>query len=327
MLDRATALVRDIEAIPVVLDRMAAADGLQDVLRDQIGGASWTPRRIVLTGLGSSRFAAIDVETELRALGIDVAVEPASTDRPIEPSAETLLVAISSSGRTAEVVAAVERHRSVSRVLAVTRDATSRLAGAAHSVAVLPLEVEESGLATTTYVATIAVLQYLVAALGGATAPGPTLAEAAADARSILSTRDAWLPPALEIMREVEALTVLAPWSERGTAEQIALLFREAPRRSADVAETAEWLHTGIYTALPGCVAIVIAGSPADDEVARTIADRSGQVIAIGRDRGTAGTQPRAAAAVIPGGSPVGRFVGPALLAAELWRAMPGLLG
>ncbi len=338
MVDRATALVHDIEAIPLVLDDMAAADGLQNALRAGIGGASWTPRRVVLTGLGSSRFAALDIEADLRALDIDEAVEPASTDRPIAPSADTLLVAISSSGRTPEVVAAAERHSGASRVLAVTRDASSRLAGTADFVAVLPVEAEESGVATTTYVATMAVLRYLVAALGEASSPASLLAEAAEDARSILATRDTWLPPALSILREVEALTVMAAWSERGAAEQIALLFREAPRRSADVAETAEWLHTGVYTALPGSLALVIAGSPADSEVAQTIVGRTGQVIVIGggadtvkgpdallggqvrSGAGTAHASP--AAAVIPGRSPIGRFVGPALLAAELWRTL-----
>lgn len=329
MQDRAEALVRDIEAVPGVLDQMAADDGLEHALLHGIG-ASWAPRRVVLTGLGSSRYAALDIEAELRALDIEVMVETASTDRPIEPSADTLLVAISSSGRTSEVVGAAERHRGVSRVLAVTRDATSRLAGAADFVAALPVEAEESGVATTTYVATMGLLRHLVAALGGTASAASGLADAAADGRSILATRDAWLPPALAIVREVEALTVLAPWSERGTAEQVALLFREAPRRSADVTETAEWLHTGIYTALPGCVALVIAGSPADQEVAATIVGRSGRVIAIGGregDVGAPGALRWAAAAAIPSSSPIARVVGPALLAAELWRAMPGPLG
>ena len=324
MLDRAAALVRDIEAIPGVLDFIAAADGLQNTIRDGIGGTSWLPRRVVLTGLGSSRFAALDVEADLRALGGEVIVEHASTDRPVQPSTDCLFVAISSSGRTAEVVAAAERHRGLSRVLAVTRDATSRLAGAADSVVVLPAEAEESGVATTTYVATVAVLRYLVAVLGTLASPASALAEAAADARVVLATRDAWLPGALALVREVEALSVLAPWSERGAAEQVALLFREAPRRSADVAETAEWLHTGVYTALPGSVVLVVAGSPADGEVARTIDGRSGRIIVIGGD-GSAPPWP--AAAVIPAGSPIVRIVGPALVAAALWRAMPGPLG
>ena len=324
MLDRALALVNDIEAIPGVLDCMVAADGLQGTLRDGIGGASWTPRHIVLTGLGSSRFAALDVEADLRALGLEVVVEHASTDRPVEPSADCLLVAISSSGRTTEVVAAAERHRGASRVLAITRDASSPLAGAADSVAVLPIEAEASGVATTTYVATIAVLRYLLAAVAGVGSPASSLARAAAEARAVLASRDAWLPAALGVVREVESLTILGPWSARGVAEQLALLFREAPRRSADVFETAEWLHTGIYIALPGSVVLVIAGSPADAEVARTIAGRSGQVIAVGSSADSLSLQ---AAGVIPAAGGAARIVGPALLAAELWRAMPGPLG
>lgn len=322
MPDRAAALVRDIEAIPGVLDRMAGLD-LRASFRDLVGG-TWRPRRVVLTGLGSSRFAALDVEADLLAFGINVTVEPASTDRPAEPSADCLCVAISSSGRTPEAVVAAERHLGVSRVLAVTRDAKSPLAATADSVTILPVEAEESGVATTTYVATLAVLRGLVAAITEAESPDPSLARAAADAQAVLASRDAWLLAAQDILSGVESLTVLAPWSERGAAEQIALLFREAPRRSADVAETAEWLHTGIYTALPGSVVLVLVGSPADEEAARTIVGRSGQVLAIGGV--TASLLPHVAA-VIPSTSGPARILGPALVAAELWRAMPGPLG
>ena len=322
MTDRVTALVRDIEAIPDVYQQLAD-DGaaLNLAIREVIGRPDRTLRRLVLTGLGSSRFAAVEVEHRLRGGGLEVVVEPATTNAAVVGGPDSLCVAISSSGRTREVIAAAERHRAIGRVLAITRDPASPLAHAAHAVAVLPVPAEESGIATTTYAATLAALLHLASALGASPAPAAELAAAAGRARAVLSSREQWLPPALEVVRGIEAVSVLAPWSERGHAEQVALLLREAPRRSAEVGETGEWLHVGIYTALPGSVALVLGGSPAGEEVARTFVDRRGRVIAVHGDGPGA---PWPAAAVIPSPSRLTHVVGPALLAAELWRSLTG---
>lgn len=324
MTDRVAALVRDIEAIPDIYERLAGGEHLAHAVRAVLGGPRGLPRRVLLTGLGSSRFAALHVETRLRAAGIDSVVVPASTDIPVEPAADRLCVAISSSGRTAEVVAAARRHREAGAVLAITLDAGSPLAGAAHATAVLPVAAEESGIATTTYAATLAALVHLASALGapgGPMSPEEEILSGARAARAVLASRDSWLPEALAVVRCAEAISVLGPWSERGQAEQVALLFREGPRRSADVFETAEWLHVGVYTALPGTVVLLLAGSPADAEVARTIAGRSGQAIAV---HGPGADVSWPAAAVVPSPAGLGRFVGPALLAAELWRLHAG---
>lgn len=321
MSDRAAAFARDVAAIPEVYERLADGGGVAPAIRDVLGRSPRRPQRIVLTGLGSSRFAALAVEGRLRAGGAEVVIEPATADVPVDPRAGSVCIAISSSGRTPEVVAAAERHRGTCPVLAVTRDGASPLAGAADAVALLGVDAEESGIATTSYAATLAVLLHLTAALGRAVAPQQELAEAARAAREAIASRGAWLPPALVALRGVESVWVLAPWSERGQAEQVALLFREGPRRSAEVAETAEWLHTGLYTALPGSAALVLTGSPADDEVQRTIEGRSGRVLAV-HEHGNAGSWPVAAS--IPGPAGLARIVAPALLAAELWQALTG---
>jgi glutamine---fructose-6-phosphate transaminase (isomerizing) len=328
MIDRVAALVQDIEAIPGVYERLAGGDWIRPALGAVLDRAPDQPPRIVLTGLGSSRYAALDVEARLRAAGVETVVEPASSDVPVEAGAGRVTIAISSSGRTAETIEAARRHRERGAVLAITRDAGSPLAEAADAVAVLPVPAEESGVATTTYAATLAVLVHLAAALGARgpfASPEEEILAGARAARAALDSRAGWLPDALATARSAEAITVLAPWSERGQAEQVGLLLREGPRCSAEVFETAEWLHVGIYTALPGTVTLVLAGSPADAEVARTIAGRSGRVIAVGdRSGDAAASHSLAPAATIPSPAGLGRFVGPALLAAELWRLRSG---
>ena len=56
----------------------------------------------------------------------------------------------------------------------------------------------------------------------------------------------------------------------------MALMLREGPRLRAAAHETADWLHTGIYTALPGYRALLLSGSPADPEIERVVARRGG---------------------------------------------------
>ena len=315
--DRIAALVRDIEGIPDTLDRLGDATTV-DAVRASIAAALRgfeRPSRVVMTGLGSSRFAALQAEAALAEAGVDATTLPASSAEQMEPVAGALTVAISNGGRTPETVAAVARAREAGPVIAITRDAGSPLAAAAGAVLALPIEAEESGVAITSFVATIGLLQHLAAELGPAR--GPETAKSAADARAILATRGAWLAAALEAPGIEEEVAVLAPWSLRGIAEQAALLLREGPRRSATTFETAEWLHTGVYTALPGGVVLLFAGSPADEEVDETVRSRGGRVLRLPIGGGS--LVPRAPD---PGTQALAGIAAPALLAAELWRTI-----
>ena len=111
--------------------------------------------------MGSSRYAALLVASELRAAGTSAWVEYASTGAPTAPAADLVFVAISASGRTAEVVAAARRHRGQSLVVAVTNDPESALASEADHVLPLLAGSEGSGIATRTFRATVAVLAML----------------------------------------------------------------------------------------------------------------------------------------------------------------------
>ena len=61
-------------------------------------------------------------------------------------------------------------------------------------------------------------------------------------------------------------------------------MLREAPRLPAHAWETADWLHTAVYLALPGHRAVLFPGSPADAEVIDTIRRRGGEVIVLEED-------------------------------------------
>ena len=137
--DRAETLREDILAGPdelaAVLDRHARA--VAALPAEVFEHPRWR-----LIGMGSSRFAALDAAARLRAAGLDAAAELASASSPSEPRAGTVAVLISNSGSTPEVLAAAERHRAGSFVIALTGDPSAPLAS--HADAVMPLVAERA---------------------------------------------------------------------------------------------------------------------------------------------------------------------------------------
>jgi fructoselysine-6-P-deglycase FrlB-like protein len=240
-------------------------------------------RRLVFTGLGSSRSAALIAASALRARGETAWVEIASTSTPTPPADDLVLVAISASGRTREVIDAAERHRGTSLVVAVTNDPASRLASVADAVIPLEAGVEASGIACRTFRATIAALAMLT------DVAGPDDLRPAVDALAARhATRDGWVAPFVDALDGAPVIDVLADASLLGLAEQAALMLREAPRLPAHAWDTGEWLHVGVYLAFGGHRALLYPGAAADAEVVETVTRRGGTVLPIEASGGIA---------------------------------------
>lgn len=328
--DRSAALLDDVVAAPAelaaVLRRQRAA--IRDVQLGALARPTWR-----LVGMGSSRFAALEAAIRLRETGHDAYAEVASASTFSPGSHDTLLVAISASGSTPEVLSAVERHRGMSFVLGLTANADSPLAR--HADALVPLmadRAEVSGLASLTYRATVAAL----AALTGVGEPDED--HAALDAsvtalQDLVEGRHAWLTDAADLVDGARGVHVLGDGVRRGTLEQAALTLRQGPRLPAMPFDTGDWLHIGVHTLLPGDPVLLYGGAPADDEALRTIHRRGGRVVAVGPVR----SEEAAADVAIPlpqaavENRLIRSIVEPAvaeLLAAELWgRAGAETLG
>jgi fructoselysine-6-P-deglycase FrlB-like protein len=273
--------------------------------------------RIAFTGLGSSRFAALIVASALRARGKAAWVEYASTRSPTAPADDLALVAISASGRTPEVLASAKRHKGTSLVVAVTNDPTSRLAETSDVVIPLHAGIEHSGIAWRSFRATIAAL----ALLTGMATP--------ADLRAVLGSiaalqvvgdegsRPTPFARWSDALEGVPAIDVLADSSLLGMAEQAALMLREAPRSAATAYDTGDWLHTGVYLAVPGHRVLLYPGADADREVVQTVRRRGGEVVAAEPDASDARSGE-------PDRDPVRRAIVDSLLAERLavalWR-------
>ena len=98
-------------------------------------------------------------------------------------------------------------------------------------------------------------------------------------------------------------------------------MFREGPRLHASAHEAVDWLHSAVYTALPGYRALLLPGTSDAGRLAGVIAARGGATVAVGAREEHATIQ-----VPLPGGAPT-RFLTPAVadvLAAELWSRASG---
>lgn len=266
------------DRLAVTLDSYAAADGPLSELSK--GPAV---ERVVLIGMGSSRFAALSAATLLASRGVAVSVEYASTARPQPPARGTVAVGISASGETAETVAALERHANVSTTVALTNVPGSSIESVAEIVLPLLSGPEPGGVACVSFQSTLAVLLLLAQRLTPDVAPVDL--RAAVDlSRELRARRSDWLDDLAALVGDGELTQATAPSHRISSALQSALMLREGPRLNASAAETGDWLHVDVYlTKRPGYRTLLFAGSDYDAGVIEWATSRNSPVIAVGR--------------------------------------------
>jgi fructoselysine-6-P-deglycase FrlB-like protein len=314
----------DVLAGPATLRALADAyGGDESPLRTPAGQragshAAAAASRVILTGLGSSLSAARGTAARLRAQGRDATAEPASAapERAAPPAQGTLLVAISASGRTPETVAAAERHRDASAVVALTNEPASPLAEAADAALPLLAGPERGGVACRTFQATLAVLHLLFG-----TGDTGLLHRAADAADRLCASRAGWLPEALAVLEGAAVVDVVGPEERRPSFEQAALMLREGPRVVAAGWEAGDWLHVGVYlTVHPGWRGVVLTGARHQDEVLDWLARRRARFVAIGASLPGAAARVALPGAEEPEVAALVETVAVELLAAELWE-------
>jgi len=276
-------------------------------------------RRVLFVGMGSSRFAALDAATLLRAHGIDAVAEMASTGCPQPPARDTLVVAISATGGSAETVAAMRRHLATSMVVGVTSRLQSPIGR--EAAAVLPIAADgRSGVACASHRSTVAALRDLCGLLVPVQIDRPRCAAALAAA---IEERAGWLPRAVELLAG-GPVHVLAPAERMGAAEQSALMLREVPRVPAYACETGDWSHVDVYlTKRPGYRALVLAGSRYEAELMEWAAKRRFTVASVGAPLPGASLAIDLPGAAEPSVRPLVETLVAELVAAELYARDP----
>ena len=269
--------IAEISGQPDALRRAAGALASQADTLERVA-ATAEERTIVFTGMGSSYDACYPAVTELAQAGVAAVMLDAAEllhFRTGMLGSRTILVAVSQSGESAEVVRAVREVRArpaeQPHVVAVTNGVTNTLAGLAD----LALDThagQEAGPSTMTFAASLV----LVAAVGRAIAarPIPTLIEDLRDGAALAAAAierlldDDALPDRLVAwLGDRETFVILGRGPARAAAEMGALTIKEAVGMPVESLQTAQFRHGPLELAGPGLAAMVIATEPETSEL------------------------------------------------------------
>jgi fructoselysine-6-P-deglycase FrlB-like protein len=269
--------VSDLEAKPRVLREVATA--IED------GSLRWPverrPARVLLTGMGSSWFAAQSAALRLRRAGISAVAELSSTEASWPAADDLMTVGISASGGSAETLQFVEAHHAY---IALTNTPGSRITERASAVVPMSAGPEVSGVACRSFQHTLLTLLVLEEQLTGESLSVGARARLAADASEwLLERRADWLPEMAERLDGPHGVWFLAPAERISSALQSALMVREVPRRPADGCETGDWSHVDVYlTKTLDYRAVVYAGGRHDAAAAEWMRQRGTAAVAVG---------------------------------------------
>ncbi len=207
---------------------------------------SWPPT-VVFTGMGSSLFAAYPAQAYLTGQGIRALVwETAElVHHHLKVlGGDTLLVVVSQSGETAEILHLLKSLPAEARVLAVTNVEASPLAKCANLL--LPMMAGGQGsVSTKTYTCSVAVLMYLAFAIAGH-APSPLTQEimrAVEAQEKILDRHSELMPPIVEFFNRPPYVALMSRGADLATAYQGALTLKEVARIAAEPISAAQFRH------------------------------------------------------------------------------------
>jgi glucosamine--fructose-6-phosphate aminotransferase (isomerizing) len=267
----------EIAAQPAAIRRSAAG------LYEQLPALRRVPalrngRQLVFTGMGGSYDTCYAPVTALAAAGISgVMVDSAELlyFRRATLASGTLLVVVSQSGESAEVVRLIEElHRGPECpfVVSVTNGQNNTLARMAN-VMLDSRAGQEQGPSTMTFAAALVVLAALTDLLAGQSADDALKrveVEAQAAAESIerlLALLDNRAQRLRDWLGDRPVLTLLGRGAGRAASEMGALTLKEAARFPAEAMESAQFRHGPLELAGQEAAVVLIATEPATREV------------------------------------------------------------
>jgi glutamine---fructose-6-phosphate transaminase (isomerizing) len=272
-----SAFVADLEIKPATLRALATA--IDD------GACRWPihrpPTRVLLTGMGSSWFAAQSAALRLRRAGIAAVAELSSTTASWPAADDLLTVGISASGSSAETLQFLEAHPGH---IALTNTVDSAITRSASAVVPMLAGDERGGVACRTFQHTLVALLALEQQLTGRPLELAARVRRAADATEwLLEHRNDWLPQVVDLLDGPHGVWFLAPAERISSALQSALMVREGPRRMSDGCETGDWSHVDVYlTKTLDYRAVVFTGSRHEPAAAEWMRQRGSTAVAVG---------------------------------------------
>jgi glucosamine--fructose-6-phosphate aminotransferase (isomerizing) len=285
---------REIEEIPAVVERVLASapEELREVAA-AVGRAR--PSWAMIAARGTSDHAAVYAQYLIEThLGLPTGLaKPSVTTVYGAPLAWSggLLLAISQSGQSPDIVGVVEAARGAGALtVAITNEHPSPLAAAAEWHVPCHAGHELAIPATKTYVAELAVVASLVAAVRSSRELADGLAELPEALRAALALTDAWLAgPGGEVVRDLAAADralLVSRGYNLATALELALKLKETCGLFAEAYSTADFAHGPLVLAQAAVPTIGIRPDGAMgvlvDESLAAVAVRGGRTTVVG---------------------------------------------
>jgi glucosamine--fructose-6-phosphate aminotransferase (isomerizing) len=285
----ATRMFQEAAQAPAAVGRLLqanrrAVEALGESLRSR------PPRAVVTLGRGSSDHAATYakylIETGLGVLTASGAPSISSIYEARQELRDVLILAISQSGRSPDLLAAVQAARDAgARVVALVNDAASPMADLAHVTLPLHAGPETSVAATKSYVAALAAVAQLTAVW----AQDAELLAALDGLPAELSR--AWemdWSRAAGVLRSVQSLYVLGRGPGYAAAQEAALKLKETCGLHAEAFSAAEVLHGPMALVEEGFPVLIFAQDDPSEtgvaDLARRLAGRGARVMLAGTE-------------------------------------------
>ncbi len=220
--------------------------------------------RVVLTGMGSSLHALYPLELMLTAQGEKVTRVDTSEliySMPSLLASDTIIVAVSQSGRSAEMVRLLEQNTQQATVIGVTNTADSLLARQADFL-MLTQCGEEFSVSAKTYVGTLAALEILGAAWCGEVADD-VYAELQTGPALVASYLAQWREHVQSLSDEMEnirQLFIVGRGRSLASSGTGALITKESTRSVAEAMSSAAFRHGPMEMAGPETMVLVLEG-------------------------------------------------------------------
>lgn len=246
--------------------------------------------QVVLTGMGSSLQALCPLELMLIAAGEKVTrVETSELiySMPSLLASSNIIVAVSQSGQSAEIVRLLEQNKHRARVIGVTNTADSLLAGQADFL-MLTQCGEEFSVSTKTYVGTLAALEILGAAWSGEldAAPYAELQEGPALVAGYLAGWREHVESLSNEMKNINHLFIVGRGRSIAACNTGALITKESTRSQAEAMSSASFRHGPMEMTGPETMVLVMEGEAniraLNSKLVRDIHDGGGRAELIG---------------------------------------------
>ncbi len=265
-------------------------------------------RRVLLTGMGSSLHALYPLHRVLSGAGITSHwIETAELLLGFDfiYNADTLLIGVSQSGESAEMVTLSQRAGEFGHFIGITNSRESTLGRAANTT--LTLEAgPESTVSCKTYVSTLAVLNWLGAGLIQADTDLTELEQAELAVRNYLAR---WRDHVQELLPLVDGITsvfITGRGNSLATAGTGGLILKESTRQHAEGMSAAAFRHGPLEMAGKHVLVLIYEGDettlPLHRRLADDIANGGGQAVLIGPNTNPSGVfhLPSLPASVMP---------------------------